>query len=83
MIRLPMSACVIAKDEEAHWRLGRQFERRTVNKRYLAVVHGEFDRDAGVNNGTKADDKYSCQFRKCRGGKTVENAFAGGCTVER
>ncbi|MEQ9616515.1 MAG: RluA family pseudouridine synthase [Phycisphaerales bacterium] len=39
---------VIAKDEEAHWRLGRQFERRTVNKRYLAVVHGEVDRDADV-----------------------------------
>jgi len=39
---------VIAKDEEAHWRLGRQFERRTVDKRYLAVVHGEVDRDADV-----------------------------------
>jgi 23S rRNA pseudouridine1911/1915/1917 synthase len=39
---------VIAKDEETHWRLGRQFEKRTVDKRYLAVVHGEVDRDADV-----------------------------------
>jgi 23S rRNA pseudouridine1911/1915/1917 synthase len=31
---------VFAKDEEAHWRLGRQFELRTTQKRYLAVVHG-------------------------------------------
>jgi len=39
---------VIAKDEEAHWRLGRQFEKRMVDKRYLALVHGELDRDADV-----------------------------------
>jgi len=39
---------VIAKDEEAHWRLGRQFEKRMVDKRYLALVHGEIDRDADV-----------------------------------
>ncbi len=31
---------VFAKDEEAHWRLGRQFELRQVDKRYLAVAHG-------------------------------------------
>ncbi len=31
---------VFAKDEEAHWRLGRQFELRTTHKRYLALVHG-------------------------------------------
>ncbi|MFW5653825.1 MAG: RluA family pseudouridine synthase [Planctomycetota bacterium] len=31
---------VAAKTDTAHWRLGRQFEERTVDKRYLAVVHG-------------------------------------------
>ena len=34
---------VFAKRDEAHWRLGHQFERRTVDKRYLAVVHGEVE----------------------------------------
>lgn len=34
---------VFAKDEEAHWRLGRQFELRTTDKRYLAVVRGEVE----------------------------------------
>ncbi len=35
------SGCIVfAKSEEAHWKLGRQFENRTVDKRYLAVVHG-------------------------------------------
>jgi 23S rRNA pseudouridine1911/1915/1917 synthase len=31
---------VFAKDDTAHWRLARQFELRTVDKRYLALVHG-------------------------------------------
>ena len=39
---------VIAKDETAHWKLGRQFEKRTTNKRYLAIVHGLIEADADV-----------------------------------
>jgi 23S rRNA pseudouridine1911/1915/1917 synthase len=31
---------VFAKRDEAHWKLGHQFEHRRVDKRYLAVVHG-------------------------------------------
>jgi 23S rRNA pseudouridine1911/1915/1917 synthase len=37
---------VIAKDEEAHWKLGRQFEHRTTDKRYLALVEGVIETDA-------------------------------------
>ncbi len=32
---------VFAKSEEAHWKLARQFEERTTDKRYLAIVCGE------------------------------------------
>ncbi|GAB4518842.1 MAG: RluA family pseudouridine synthase [Phycisphaerales bacterium] len=39
---------VIAKDDEAHWRLGRQFEKRTTDKRYLALVEGLVERDVEV-----------------------------------
>ena len=36
------SGCIVAaKGDTAHWRLGKQFERRQTEKRYLAVVHGE------------------------------------------
>jgi 23S rRNA pseudouridine1911/1915/1917 synthase len=35
-------AIVFAKNDEIHWKLGHQFEMRTVEKRYLAVVHGHF-----------------------------------------
>ena len=31
---------VVAKDDEDHWRIARQFEDRTILKAYLAVVHG-------------------------------------------
>ncbi len=32
---------VAAKSDTAHWRLAKQFERRTTGKRYLAIVHGQ------------------------------------------
>jgi len=32
---------LVAKSDEAHWRLARQFENRTIQKTYLAVVHGQ------------------------------------------
>jgi 23S rRNA pseudouridine1911/1915/1917 synthase len=34
---------VAAKCDTAHWRLGKQFEHRQTEKRYLAVVHGQME----------------------------------------
>ncbi len=31
---------LIAKTDEAHWRVARQFENRTIQKTYLAIAHG-------------------------------------------
>jgi len=39
---------VAAKSDTAHYRLGRQFELRKTEKRYLAFVHGEIETDADV-----------------------------------
>jgi 23S rRNA pseudouridine1911/1915/1917 synthase len=39
--RFTSGVMVAAKSDTAHWRLGHQFQARTVDKRYLAVVHGE------------------------------------------
>ena len=36
---------LVAKTDEAHWRLSLQFERRTTQKTYMAVAHGELDLD--------------------------------------
>lgn len=38
------SGCIVfAKEDEAHWKLARQFEHRAVDKRYLAVTHGRVE----------------------------------------
>lgn len=37
---------LVAKQDEAHWRLALQFERRTVQKTYLAIVEGELALDS-------------------------------------
>lgn len=43
------TGCIVfAKDEQSHWKLGAQFEHRTTDKRYLAVVHGSVEPDAHV-----------------------------------
>lgn len=39
---------VAAKSDTAHWRLGKQFEQRRIDKRYLAVVHGRMEPHADV-----------------------------------
>jgi 23S rRNA pseudouridine1911/1915/1917 synthase len=39
---------VAAKSDTAHWRLGKQFENRATEKRYLAVVHGTIEPLADV-----------------------------------
>jgi 23S rRNA pseudouridine1911/1915/1917 synthase len=39
---------VAAKNDTAHWKLGRQFELRKTRKRYLALVHGEVEPAADV-----------------------------------
>lgn len=48
---------LVAKTDEAHWRLAGQFERRTIRKTYLAIVHGHptldsdlIDAPIGINH---------------------------------
>ncbi len=39
---------VIAKTDEAHWRISLQFERRTIKKQYFAVCHGRIALDGDL-----------------------------------
>ena len=45
---------LVAKTDEAHWRLALQFERRTVRKTYLGVVEGGPELDSDVINAPLA-----------------------------
>lgn len=41
---------LIAKSDEAHWRLSLQFERRLIHKTYLAIVEGNMSLDGDIIN---------------------------------
>src|SRR5437868_4720803 len=49
---------LIAKSEEAHWRLARQFENRTIQKTYIAVCHGVPELLADVIDLPIGRDRY-------------------------
>jgi 23S rRNA pseudouridine1911/1915/1917 synthase len=46
--RATSGVIIFAKQDEAHWKLGHQFEHRRVDKRYLAIVHGRIEPDIDV-----------------------------------
>jgi 23S rRNA pseudouridine1911/1915/1917 synthase len=50
---------IIAKDEKTHEALSEQFHDRTVYKRYLALVHGEFDENTGTIDAPIAREKHN------------------------
>lgn len=49
---------LVAKSDEAHWRLARQFENRTIQKTYLAVVQGVPELLADVIDLPIGRDRY-------------------------
>ncbi|MAC18307.1 MAG: RNA pseudouridine synthase [Phycisphaerae bacterium] len=62
--RFTTGAMVAAKSDTAHWRLGHQFQNRTVDKRYLAVVHGVIKRrqdliDLPLGRHPRIFDRYA------------------------
>lgn len=50
---------VVVKSEEVHEKLSAQFQDRTVYKRYLALVHGEFDENVGTIDAPIAREKHN------------------------
>lgn len=49
---------LVAKSDEAHWRVARQFENRTIQKTYLAVVHGVPELLADLIDMPIGQDRY-------------------------
>lgn len=45
---------LIAKTDEAHWRISSQFERRTVEKTYVGIVEGDVQLDQDIINAPLA-----------------------------
>lgn len=49
---------LVAKADEAHWRVARQFENRTIQKTYMAVIHGVPELLADVIDLPIGQDRY-------------------------
>ena len=70
---------LVAKSDEAHWRLGRQFENRTIQKTYLALAHGVPNLLADVINAPIGQDTHVRERQAIRkiasGGKTATTQY--------
>lgn len=70
---------LIAKSDEAHWRIARQFENRTIRKTYLAVTHGVPDLQSDVIDMPIGRDKYTREKQAVRkeenGGKPATTVY--------
>ncbi|MGN6368337.1 MAG: RluA family pseudouridine synthase [Phycisphaerae bacterium] len=81
---------LIAKTDEAHWRIAGQFERRTIRKTYLAIVHGEFELesdliDAPLAVHPKIREKYAVRRdigKPAQTVYTVKERFKGYTLLE-
>ena len=71
---------LVAKSDEAHWRLARQFETRTIQKTYLAVVHGVPELLADVIDMPIGRDRYVREKQAVRkeanGGRAAVTRYA-------
>jgi 23S rRNA pseudouridine1911/1915/1917 synthase len=61
---------LVAKSDEAHWRLARQFEKRTIQKKYVAVAHGVPELLADVIDMPIGKDRY---VREKQAVRKIEN----------
>jgi 23S rRNA pseudouridine1911/1915/1917 synthase len=68
---------LIAKTDEAHWRLAGQFERRTIHKTYLAVVHGIPPLDSDLIDAPLGIDPHKREKYAVRpdGGRPAQTVF--------
>ena len=66
---------VVAKNQRAHRILCRQFQRKQVEKRYTAIVHGVMSENEGVINGDIGRDAELKFWVLKEGGKASETRF--------
>ncbi len=71
---------LVAKTDEAHWRMARQFENRTIQKTYLALAHGVPQLTGDVIDMPIGPDAYVRERMAVRkpqhGGKQATTQFA-------
>lgn len=69
---------LVAKTDEAHWRLAGQFERRTVRKTYVAIVHGNPTLDSDLIDaalGLDPTDREKYAVRRDEHGRPAQTVY--------
>jgi len=70
---------LVAKSDEAHWRVARQFENRTIQKTYMSICHGVPELLGDVINMPIGKDKYIREKQAVRkesnGGKVATTLY--------
>ncbi|CAN5763742.1 hypothetical protein BH11PLA1_BH11PLA1_03800 [soil metagenome] len=73
---------VFAKTEQAHWRIAQQFEARTTDKRYVALVHGRivevggrFDEPLGPSHSREKGSREKQVVRRDELGKPALTVY--------
>jgi 23S rRNA pseudouridine1911/1915/1917 synthase len=69
---------LVAKSDEAHWRLARQFENRTIQKTYQAVIHGVPDLLSDVIDKPIGKDRH---VREKQAVRKIENGGKPAVTL--
>lgn len=69
---------LVAKSDEAHWRVARQFENRTIQKTYMALCHGVPPLLADVIDMPIGKDKF---IREKQAVRKIENGGKPAVTV--
>jgi 23S rRNA pseudouridine1911/1915/1917 synthase len=69
---------LVAKSDEAHWRVARQFENRTIRKTYVAIVHGVPTLKSDVIDMPIGKDRY---VREKQAVRKIENGGKEAVTV--
>ena len=64
---------LVAKSDEAHWRVARQFENRTIQKKYVAICHGIPELLADVLDMPIGKDKFIREKQAVRKRRTAGN----------
>lgn len=74
--RLTSGVMVIAKNTRVHRALARQFQRKTVEKKYVALVDGVVDADEGVIDGAIGRYAHEKRWDLKAGAKTAVTRFS-------
>jgi 23S rRNA pseudouridine1911/1915/1917 synthase len=69
---------LVAKSDEAHWRVARQFENRTIQKTYMALCHGVPPLLSDVIDKPIGKDKY---IREKQAVRKIENGGKSAVTL--